>query len=137
MKGLQRFTLPAVLAMVLAAPGIAYSQAVATITSASGGATLSGKSLGTNSCAGDAPPTPSHEVQVTEDSNLRFTVQSEGGVPTLLIRSASGQRFCVQADSSSGGQVSIPGRWVKGRYLVYVGDRSRGQIPYTLRISGN
>jgi hypothetical protein len=75
-------------------------------------------------------------VQVAEDANLRITLQA-GGQPSLLIRNPSGQEFCVPADSYSGGKIDIPGRWTKGNYSVYVGDRSNGQYPYTLSISHN
>ncbi len=88
------------------------------------------------SCAGYIAPSPNHVVQVTEDANLQFTLQSSGQ-PALLIRSASGQNFCVPADSYSNGKVTIPGRWSKGTYAVFVGDRANGQHPYTLSISHN
>jgi hypothetical protein len=87
-------------------------------------------------CAGYISTTPNHVVQVTEDADLRFILEG-GGQPALLIRSATGQSFCVPADSYSGGKVEIPGRWRKSTYSVFVGDRANGHHAYTLRISPN
>jgi hypothetical protein len=93
-----------------------------------------GGSLKDTSCAGFIQAAPNHVVQVNEDANLDFTLRSSGQ-PALLIRSASGQSFCVPADSLSNGTVVIPGLWTKGTYSVFVGDRANGQHPYTLSIS--
>lgn len=136
MKVTRWFAIPAALAALITISDVAQSQSAATISSSSGTISLNGQSSGTNSCAGNVSGSPSHVVEVSEDSNLRFSVQSQGGEPTLLIRSASGQKFCVQADNFSKGRVEIPGRWSKGTYSVYVGDR-KGQNPYTLLISRN
>jgi hypothetical protein len=98
---------------------------------------LSGRSGGPqkdNSCAGFIAPAPNHVVQLTEDTDLRFLLQGEGQ-PALLIRSSTGQNFCVPADSYSQGKVEIPGRWRKGIYSVFVGDRANESHAYTLRIA--
>jgi hypothetical protein len=116
----------------------AVSQSIA-ITPNSQPVEVNGTSGGTQkdkSCAGYIAASPNHTVQVMEDSNLLFRLQSSGQ-PALLIRSATGQDFCVPADSFSGGKVEIPGRWSRGKYLVFVGDRAGGQHSYTLSISRN
>jgi hypothetical protein len=137
MKVTRWFAIPIALSALFAISDVAQSQSATTISSSSGTITLNGQSIGTNSCAGNVSGAPSHVVEVAEDSNLRFSVQSQGGEPTLLIRSASGQKFCVQADNFSKGRVEIPGRWGKGTYSVFVGDRSKTQHAYTLLISRN
>lgn len=128
--------LPTTLAAVLAVAGVASSQVVA-IAPNSSEVILNGTSGGAKkdaSCAGFVADTPNHTIQVTADSNLRFTLKG-AGQPTLLITGAQGQTICVQADSLSGGKIEIPGRWSQGNYLVYVGDRAQGRNPYTLSIA--
>lgn len=127
---------PTAIAAVLAISGMAASQTVA-VSPNTQPITLNGTSGGAkkdSGCAGFIADRPNHTVQVTADSNLKFTLQGSGE-PTLLITGAQGQTFCVQADRLSNGKVEIPGRWTKGTYLVFVGDRARGQNPYTLSIS--
>lgn len=127
---------PTTIAAVLAISGIASSQTVA-VSPNTQPITLNGTSGGTkkdSSCAGFIADRPNHTVQVTADSNLQFTLQGSGA-PTLLITGAQGQTFCVQADRLSNGKIEIPGRWTKGTYSVFVGDRARGQNPYTLSIA--
>jgi hypothetical protein len=128
--------LPTTIAAVFAMSGIAFSQTVSISPNAQS-ITLSGTSGGAKKdpgCAGFIADRPNHTVQVTADSNLRFTLQSSGQ-PTLLITGTQGQTFCVQADRLSNGKVEIPGRWTKGTYSVFVGDRAQGRNPYTLSIS--
>ncbi|WP_017316908.1 hypothetical protein [Mastigocladopsis repens] len=73
-------------------------------------------------------------LKVTESlPYLRLTVESSGQ-PTLLIDGPGG-RFCVLADSYSGGKPEISGYWQAGNYSLYVGDLSKGQYTYTLSIS--
>lgn len=131
------FGVPLALAIALGTASTALSQSVA-ITSSSQTVQLNGTSGGSKKdskgCAGFIEPAPNHVIQVTEDANLQFTLQSSGE-PALLIRSISGQDFCVPADSYSEGKITIPGRWSKGTYSIYVGDRANGQHPYTLSIS--
>lgn len=127
---------PTTIAAVLAMAGVASSQIVS-VTPNSSGVTLDGTSGGArkdSSCAGFVADRPNHTIQVTEDSNLRFSLKGTGQ-PTLLITGAQGQTICVQADSLSGGKIEIPGRWSKGNYSVYVGDRAQGRNPYTLSIA--
>jgi hypothetical protein len=96
---------------------------------------LNGKSGGTvKSNCGNITTEPSQVIQVTESlPYLRLTVESQGK-PTLLIDGPGG-RFCVMADSSSGGKVELPGYWQAGRYTVHVGELSQQQFNYTLSIS--
>lgn len=123
---------------VLGSAEIAFSQSV-TVTPSSPAVQMNGTSGGNQkdgNCAGFIAAAPNHVVQVTEDANLRFILQGSGE-PALLIRSSSGQFFCVPADSYSNGKVEIPGRWHKGTYSVYVGDRANGRHSYTLQIARN
>lgn len=96
---------------------------------------VNGKSGGTlQSNCGKITATPSQVIQVTESlPYLRLTVES-GGQPTLLIDGPGG-RFCVLADSYSGGKPEISGYWKAGKYSLYVGELSQGQYSYTLSIS--
>jgi hypothetical protein len=96
---------------------------------------VSGTSGGEKSSdCGNIAATPNQILQVTEPlPYLRLSVES-AGEPTLLIEGPGG-RFCVLADSYSGGNPEISGYWQAGRYSLYVGDRAKDQHPYTLHIS--
>ena len=96
---------------------------------------VNGKSGGTlRSNCGKITATPNQVIQVTDSlPYLRLTVESSGQ-PTLLIDGPGG-RFCVLADSYSGGKPEISGYWQAGRYSLYVGELSQGQYNYTLSIS--
>ena len=96
---------------------------------------LNGKSGGTvKSNCGNISTEPSQVIQVTESlPYLRLTVESQGK-PTLLIDGPGG-RFCVMADSYSGGKPEQSGYWQAGRYSVYVGELSQQQHNYSLSIS--
>jgi hypothetical protein len=140
MKGLKRYLImPVGVAIaLLGSAEIALGQSV-TITPSSQPIQMNGTSGGTQKdtgCAGSIAASPNHVVQVTEDSDLRFSLQG-AGEPALLIRSSTGQSFCVPADSYSNGKVEIPGRWRKGTYSVYIGDRANGRHAYTLQIARN
>lgn len=129
--------IPTALAIGLGTIETALSQTVA-VSPNSRPIELSGMSGGGNkdkSCAGFIAAAPNHTIQVTADSSLQFTLQAAGGQPALLIRGANGQDFCVPADSLSGGKIQIPGRWSKGNYSIFVGDRANGRHSYTLTIS--
>lgn len=139
MKSLISLAIPTALAIALGGVNPAISQSVA-IAPGSATVQLTGKSGGSRadgSCAGNISNTPNHTLTVPQDMNLRFTLQAEGGQPALLIRSPSGENFCVPADSYSNGRVVIPGRWEKGLYSIFVGDRANGSHSYTLSISAN
>ncbi|MBN3923613.1 hypothetical protein [Nostoc sp. NMS4] len=96
---------------------------------------LNGKSGGTvKSNCGNITTEPSQVIQVTESlPYLRLTVESKGK-PTLLIDGPGG-RFCVLADSYSGGKSELSGYWQVGRYSLHVGELSAQQYNYTLSIS--
>lgn len=129
--------IPTTLALTLGVAGAALSETIA-ITPSSNAVQVGGTSGGSakgGSCAGNIAANPNHVIRVTQDANLRFTLQANGGQPTLLIRGSTGQDFCVAADSYSGGKIDIPGRWTEGTYSVFVGDRANGQHAYTLSIS--
>ena len=136
MKSHKRWSVvPTAIAAVLTLAGVASSQMVA-VSPNSSKVTLDGTSGGSKKdpgCAGFIADVPNHTIQVTADSNLLFSLQG-AGQPTLLITGAQGQTVCVQADSLSGGKIEVPGRWSKGNYSVYVGDRAQGRNPYKLSI---
>jgi hypothetical protein len=96
---------------------------------------LNGKSGGSfPSNCGNISGTPNQVIQVTESlPYLRLTVESQGK-PTLLIDGPGG-RFCVLADSYSGGKPELSGFWQAGIYSLYVGDSSKERYNYTLSIS--
>ena len=96
---------------------------------------FNGKSGGTvKSNCGNITTEPSQVIQVTESlPYLRLTVESQGK-PTLLIDGPGG-RFCVLADSYSGGKSELSGYWQSGKYSLYVGELSPQQYTYTLSIS--
>ncbi|MEJ1935944.1 hypothetical protein WDZ92_37605 [Nostoc sp. NIES-2111] len=96
---------------------------------------LSGQSgTSVKSNCGNVSATPNQVIQVKEAlPYLRLTIESEGK-PTLLIDGPGG-RFCVLADSYSGGKPEFSGYWDSGRYLIYIGNLSPGQYNYKLFIS--
>ncbi|MBD2386973.1 hypothetical protein [Cylindrospermum sp. FACHB-282] len=96
---------------------------------------LNGKSGGSvPSNCGNISAAPSQVIQVTESlPYLRLTVESQGK-PTMLIDGPGG-RFCVLADSYSGGKPELSGYWQPGVYSLYIGESSKGQYNYTLSIS--
>ncbi len=96
---------------------------------------LKGKSGGTvKSNCGNITTEPNQVIQVTESlPYLRLTVESQGK-PTLLIDGPGG-RFCVMADSYSGGKPELSGYWQAGKYSLYVGELSQRDYSYTVSIS--
>jgi hypothetical protein len=137
MKAVMRWSIvPIVVAIALGSAKASWAQSIS-MSPSSQPVQVSGTSGGSQKdggCAGYISPAPNHVIQVTEDADLRFVLKGSGQ-PALLIRSSAGQAFCVPADSYSEGKVEIPGRWRKGSYSVYVGDRANGQHAYTLTIS--
>jgi hypothetical protein len=126
-------SIPMTVATLLVMSGAALSQSVE-IAAGSQTVTLNGTSGGTKkdaSCAGFVAKTANHIIQVDQDSNLNFRLQGTPG-STLLIVGEKGQNFCVQALSD--GKVEIPGRWNRGKYSIFVGDRNQASNPYTLSI---
>lgn len=96
---------------------------------------LNGTSGGSvQSNCGKIAATPNQTIQVTESlPYLRLTVETPGK-PTLLIDGPGG-RFCVLADSYSGGKAELSGFWQVGKYSIYIGELSQRQYNYTLSIS--
>ncbi|MCF2146115.1 hypothetical protein IQ276_006550 [Desmonostoc muscorum LEGE 12446] len=96
---------------------------------------LNGKSGGTvKSNCGNITTAPNQIIQVTESlPYLRLTVESQGK-PTLLIDGPGG-KFCVQADSYSGGKPELSGYWQAGIYSLHVGELSGQEYNYILSIS--
>lgn len=96
---------------------------------------IRGTSGGTKSSnCGNIAAKPNQVIQVTQPlPYLQLRVKSPGQ-PTLLINGPGG-RFCVLADRFSDGYAEISGYWQAGKYLLYVGDRSKTHYPYTLSIS--
>lgn len=128
--------MPLALAIVLGTIGAAFSQSI-TISPESQPVQVSGTSGGTqkdSSCAGYVSSAPNHVVELSEDADLQFVLQGSTS-SALLIRSSTGQTFCVPADQFSKGVIEIPGRWRRGIYSVYVGDRANENHAYTLQIS--
>jgi hypothetical protein len=84
-------------------------------------------------CAGYIAAAANHRVKVDRASNLNFTLEGANDA-TLLIIGSNDQRFCVQADATSKGKVTIPGRWSTGNYEIFVGSRSGTKANYKLTI---
>jgi hypothetical protein len=98
---------------------------------------LNGNSGGTvKSNCGNITTEPNQVIQVTEAlPYLRLTIEGQGK-PTLLIDGPGG-RFCVMADSYSGGKPELSGYWQPGTYSLFVGELSpeKPSFSYTLSIS--
>jgi hypothetical protein len=139
MKPLRLLTIfPTALAMSLLITQVSLSQtSVIQINRQSQVDQLSLKGLSGGKVAskcGNINTVPNHVIQVTESlPYLRLTVESEGK-PTLLIDGPGG-RFCVLADSYTGGIVEFSGYWQPGKYSLYVGESSPAQYNYKLLIS--
>ena len=106
------------------------------ITSTTQAVTLDGISGGSSrdaSCGGFIAEIPNHTIEITEDSDRKFRVKGNSST-TLLVLNSQGKRFCVQADEFSGGEAELPGRWKKGTYRVYVGNKNQGRSTYQLTI---
>ncbi len=140
-----RLTLPSIVktfipavALMLSSVGAASVQAAApiVITNTTQAVTVDGTSSGSNrdaSCGGFIAEVPNHTIEMTEDSDRKFRVKGNSNT-TLLVLNSQGKRFCVQADEFSGGEAELPGRWKKGTYRVYVGNKVQGRSNYQLTI---
>jgi hypothetical protein len=80
---------------------------------------------------------PNHVLNLMERTDyLRVSLQVNGGEPTLLIIGPGAKdRFCVLGDRTSAMSPELSGVWEAGKYLIYVGDRTGSQLPFTLNIS--
>ncbi|MBW4567914.1 MAG: hypothetical protein KME31_07780 [Tolypothrix carrinoi HA7290-LM1] len=139
MKTLKLFTVvPAVLAMSLVFTNVTLAEAPLVVikpNSQPEPLIVNGKSGGEKkSNCGNIATAPNQVIQITDPlPYLRLTVES-AGKPTLLIDGPGG-RFCVLADSYSGGKPEISGYWQKGNYSIYVGELSQRQYNYSLSFS--
>lgn len=103
--------------------------------------TIQGSSGGSNDTrgCGYVSNDPVYEMNVeTRIDYMRFTVQANGGQPTLLVIGPnSGDSFCVLGDRQSGLNPEISGVWEAGYYQIYVGDLTGSRHQFTLNISTN
>lgn len=123
---------------VMGVTNVAWSQPTL-VSAASTPIQLQGTSGGSQrhpGCAGFIAAAPNHQVQIKDNTNLNFVLNAAGGSPTLLLRSSSGQEYCVASDNNSA-QVQLPGFWLQGLYSVYVGDRGQARHTYNLSIVRN
>lgn len=98
----------------------------------------SGGSADSQGC-GFISNSPSYEMNLENRIDyMRFTVQADGGQPTLLVIGPnSGDSFCVLGDRVSGLNPEISGVWEPGYYQIYVGDRTGDRHQFTMDISTN
>ncbi len=96
----------------------------------------SGGSIDSQGC-GFVSRRPSYEMNLKQKVDyMRFTVQTDGGQPTLLVVGPnSGDSFCVLGDEISGLKPEISGVWEAGYYRIYVGDLTGSQHEFRLDIS--
>lgn len=96
----------------------------------------SGGSIDSQGC-GFISSSPSYEMNLEQKVDyMRFTVQADGGQPTLLVVGPnSGDSFCVLGDEVSGLKPEISGVWEAGYYQIYVGDRIGSNHKFILDIS--
>ena len=109
---------------------IAQDQSNKTVTGQSGG---SNDSQGCGFISND----PSYEMNLKQRIDyLRFTVEADGGQPTLLVVGPNAEdSFCVLGDEVLELKPEISGVWEAGYYQIYVGDRTGTQHNFTLDIS--
>lgn len=96
----------------------------------------SGGSVDSHGC-GFVSSSPSYEMNLKQKVDyMRFTVQANGGQPTLLVVGPnSGDSFCVLGDEISGLKPEISGVWEAGYYQIFIGDRTGNQHEFILDIS--
>ena len=77
---------------------------------------------------------PNQVIEVTQDLPYwRIAVQT-AGAPSLMIQGPRGH-FCVLPANAAAGNVEFSGYGDKGTYVIFVGDRSQGQHPYSFSIT--
>lgn len=124
------------LAMILADAGAIRSQPLQIAPGFPEPLRVSGVSGGPNNSGecGFVAQGPNHVIEVTQDLPYwRIAVQT-AGAPSLMIQGPRG-RFCVLPANAGAGNVEFSGYGDKGTYVIFVGDRSQGQHPYSLSIS--
>ena len=80
---------------------------------------------------------PDYEMNLKQRIDyMRFTVEADGGQPTLLVVGPNAEdSFCVLGDEIIGLKPEISGVWEAGYYQIYVGDRTGSQHNFILDIS--
>ncbi|MCC3409998.1 MAG: hypothetical protein JGK17_31580 [Microcoleus sp. PH2017_10_PVI_O_A] len=124
------------LAMILADAGAIRSQPLQIAPGFPEPLSVSGVSGGPNNSGdcGFVAQGPNQVIEVTQDLPYwRIAVQT-AGAPSLMIQGPRG-RFCVLPANAAAGNVEFSGYGDKGTYVIFVGDRSQGQHPYSLSIS--
>jgi hypothetical protein len=122
-------------ALAIASPA-ANAQAALTINNSTPAVSVEGTSGGNvrdASCAGFVADTANYAIEMTEDSDRRFRIKGNNET-TLLVLNSQGKRFCVQVDDFSGGEAELPGRWKKGTYRVFIGQKTQNRANYKLTI---
>lgn len=96
----------------------------------------SGGSVDSQGC-GFISERPNYEMSLKQKVDyMRFTVQADGGQPTLLVVGPNSEdSFCVLGDEISGLKPEISGVWEVGYYQIYVGDLVGSKHKYILDIS--
>ncbi len=124
------------LAMILADAGALRSQPLQIAPGFREPLNVSGVSGGPNNSGdcGFVAQGPNQVIEVTQDLPYwRIAVQT-AGAPSLMIQGPRG-RFCVLPANAAAGNVEFSGYGDKGTYVIFVGDRSQGQHPYSLSIT--
>lgn len=136
MKTLKYWMLvPTTLALLLTNIGVLRSQQqIALAPGFNEPIVLTGTS-GDSNC-GKMAVTANHVITLDDNfTYLRFTVNSQGGQPILLIKGPNGSSSCVQSDHFSEGTITDSGYWNAGTYSLYIGDHTGSQHSYTLSIT--
>ncbi|MEG3858479.1 hypothetical protein [Microcoleus sp. herbarium12] len=124
------------LGIILADAGALRSQPLQIAPGFAEPLSVSGVSGGSNNSGdcGFVAQGPNHVIEVTQDLPYwRIAVQT-AGAPSLMIQGPRG-RFCVLPANAAAGNVEFSGYGDKGTYVIFVGDRSQAQHPYSLSIS--
>ncbi|MCW6053977.1 hypothetical protein K4039_28970 [Lyngbya sp. CCAP 1446/10] len=124
------------LAMILADAGAIRSQPLQIAPGFPEPLRVSGVSGGPNNSGdcGFVAQGPNHVIEVTQDLPYWKIAVQTAGAPTLMIQGPRG-RFCVLPANAAAGNVEFSGYGDKGTYVIFVGDRSQAQHPYSLSIS--
>ncbi|NEP12349.1 MAG: hypothetical protein F6K14_19505 [Symploca sp. SIO2C1] len=126
---------PTTLAVLLASIGGVRSQQQIALTPGFNEPMVLTGTSGDSNC-GKMAATASHVITLGDNfSYLRFTVDSQGGQPILLIKGSNGSSSCVQSDEFSGNTITDSGYWNAGTYSLYIGDRTGAQHNYSLSIT--
>ncbi|MBE9184109.1 hypothetical protein IQ270_05090 [Microcoleus sp. LEGE 07076] len=124
------------LGMILTAPGALRSQPLQIAPGFREPLSVSGISGGPNNSGecGFVAAGPNHVIEVTQDLPYWKIAVQTAGAPSLMIQGPRGS-FCVLPANAAAGNVEFSGYGDKGTYVIFVGDRSQGQHPYSLSIT--